>query len=201
MIDGSQERDHWWSKAELADVIVFDLDGTLVNSDIANFLSYKAAAIHVLSHQVGGFNFDPGIRITRETLAKVIPGVCDEQIKRIVAQKESIYPQYLSRTILNAQLINIIERSKNKELILATDSHRSRADILLYHHGLTDKFTRNVYRDAEDPRDKYMRLIPELLKEEKSIVVFENDVNAIESAIACGIEIDRIINVCGRGDE
>jgi phosphoserine phosphatase len=39
MIDSSREREDWWTKAELADVIVFDLDGTLVDSDVANFLS------------------------------------------------------------------------------------------------------------------------------------------------------------------
>ncbi len=200
MIDGRRECEDWWSKSELADVIVFDLDGTLVESDVANCLSYKAAAMNVLSHRVK-INFDPGIRITRETLAKMIPGVCSEQITKIVAEKERIYPHYLSRTILNMQLVDIIERSKNKELILATNGRRSRADMLLYHHRLTDTFARRIYRDSEDLRNKYMRLMPELLKKAKSIVVFENDENDIESAIACGIGVDQIINVCRRVHE
>ena len=200
MIDGSRECEDWWSKAELADIIVFDLDGTLIDSDLANFLSYKAAAMHVLSCQVK-MNFDPDIRITREKLAKIIPGICDIQLARIVAQKERMYPQYLSKTTVNMQLVDIIERSKRKELILATNGRRSRADMLLDHHGLTDKFVGKIYWDAEDQRDKYMRLGPGTLKEDRSIVVFENDTNDIKSAIACGIRADQIINVCGTGDE
>jgi hypothetical protein len=70
---------------------------------------------------------------------------------------------------------------------------------LLDHHGLADKFVRKVYREAEDPRDKYMRLMPEISNEDKSILIFENDANDIESAISCGIGADRIINVQEEG--
>jgi beta-phosphoglucomutase-like phosphatase (HAD superfamily) len=189
------------SKAELADVLVFDLDGTLVDSDVANFLSYKAAALHVLSSQMNNLEFDPDIRMTREILAKCIPNANNEQIAQIVAGKEIVYKQYLPRTILNVLLADIIERSRNKEMILATNSRKSRADMLLAHHKISDKFTLKVYRESEDPRDKYTRLIPRLLKENRSIAIFENDAKAIESAIACGIGANRVINVRGWCDE
>lgn len=66
MIDISREHEDWWAITKLADVIVFDLDGTLVDSDAANFLSYKAAASCILSSQMRNIEFDPGIRMTRE---------------------------------------------------------------------------------------------------------------------------------------
>jgi len=201
MIDISRVHEAWWAMAELADVIVFDLDGTLVNTDVANFLSYKAAASYVLSSQMSNIEFDPGTRMTREVLAKFIPNASKEQIARIVAEKELVYRQYLPRTILNVLLADIIEQSRGKEIILATNSRKSRADMLLAYHGLSDKFFRKVYKDSVDTRDKYARLIPVLLKENGSITVFENDANAIESAIACGIGANRIVNVCGWSDE
>lgn len=67
--------------------------------------------------------------------------------------------------------------------------------MLLSHHGLIEKFSRKIYWGAEDQRDKYARLMTKLPKEKISILVFENDDNAIESAIACGIGIDQIIDV------
>ena len=41
MVDMGQAREEWLVKAGLAEVIVFDLDGTLVDSDYANFLAMK----------------------------------------------------------------------------------------------------------------------------------------------------------------
>jgi hypothetical protein len=145
--------------------------------------------------------FDPNIRMTREVLEKFIPDASNEQIARIVAEKELVYKQYLPRTILNVLLADIIERSRDKEMILATNSRKSRADILLDYHGFSGKFSRKVYRDSEDTRGKYARLIPELLKENRLIAVFENDAIGIEPAIACGIGANRIVNVCRWSDE
>ena len=140
MVDESQVREDWLTKAKLADVIVFDLDGTLVDSDLANFLSYKDAAMRVLSRKL---NMDTAqsVRITREILEKIIPNITDKQIINIALEKERIYPEYLSKTSTNPQLIEIIERSMGKDVVLATDSRRCRADMLLNHHGITEKFS------------------------------------------------------------
>lgn len=194
MVDGSQAREDWLAKAELADVIVFDLDGTLVDSDLANFLSYKDAVMRVLSRQVNMDTFQSA-RITREILAEIIPNITDEQLIKIALQKERIYPKYLSKTNINPQLIEIIDQSGGKDVVLATDSRRYRADMLLNHHGLTEKFSRKIYRNTEDKRNKYVRLMSEIPKEKMSIMVFENDEHAIDLAIACGISIDQIIDV------
>ena len=130
MIDKNRESKDWQAKAKLADIIVFDLDGTLVDSDTANTFSYKAAAMHVLSCQADELDSNQPTRMTRETLIKTIPKINDEQLSRIIYRKERIYHKYLSKTILNVQLSNIIEHSRRKELILATNSHRARAEML-----------------------------------------------------------------------
>ena len=142
-------------------------------------------------------NFDPEVRMTREILERIIPYRCRQKISEIVEQKESIYHHYLSETILNNNLIEIIDRSKGKEIILATSCRKHRADMLLDYYDLADKFTSKIYGDVNVPRDKYTKLIPEIMKENKSILIFENDESAIESAISCGISEDCIINVCG----
>lgn len=194
MIEEKQKSEYWWSKSKLADVIVFDLDGTLIDSDNANLWSYEAAIRKVMSRKVQ-INLVPGIRITRQILLELIPGIGIKQINEIVAQKEIIYPQYLSRTIVNPSLIDIIENSKNKKIILATNSRRSRAELLLNYHGLAGKFHKKFYMDLNDSIGKYARIIPEIKKEGDSILLFENDVGDIESAITCGLKLEQIINV------
>jgi beta-phosphoglucomutase len=194
MIDRGQAPEEWLVKAGLAEVIVFDLDGTLVDSDYANFLAYEDAVIHVLSKHIE-LDFSHSIRITRESLKEFIPNITDKQLEDIASYKERIYHKYLSKTKANSQLIQIIARSQGKEVVLATNSRRCRAELLLNHHGLIGKFSRKIFRGDEDQRDKYARLMADIPKERTPILIFENDGNAIELAIACGIGIDQIIDV------
>ena len=77
MVDRGQAHEEWLVKAELAEVIVFDLDGTLVDSDYANFLAYEDAVMHVLSKHIE-LDFAQGIRITREALKELISNITDK---------------------------------------------------------------------------------------------------------------------------
>ena len=196
MVDMGQAREEWLVKAGLAEVIVFDLDGTLVDSDYANFLAYEDAVTHILSKHIK-LDFSQSIRITRESLKELIPNITDKQLNDISSYKERIYYKYLSKTKVNSKLIQIIAQFQGKEFVLATDSRRCRAELLLNHHGLIGKFSRKIFRDDEDQRDKYARLMSEIPKERTTILVFENDGDSIELAIACGIGRDQIIDVRG----
>lgn len=196
MVDMGQAREEWLVKAGLAEVIVFDLDGTLVDSDYANFLAYEDAVTHILSKHIK-LDFSQSIRITRESLKELIPNITDKQLNDISSYKERIYYKYLSKTKVNSKLIQIIAQFQGKEFVLATDSRRCRAELLLNHHGLIGKFSRKIFRDDEDQRDKYARLMSKIPKERTPILVFENDGDSIELAIACGIGRDQIIDVRG----
>lgn len=194
MVDGNQAREEWLTKAERAEVIVFDLDGTLVDSDHANFLAYKDAVMCVLSKKIE-MDFTQGTRITREVLKELIPDITKKQIEDISSLKERIYHKYISETKVNLQLIEILKHSQGKEIVLATNSRRCRAEMLLNHHGLIEKFSRKIYRDAVYQRDKYVRLMTAMPKGRMPILVFENDDKDIESAISCGIGVNQIIDV------
>ncbi len=186
--------EHWWSKAEAADVLVFDLDGTLINSNLANFLSYDAAVSQVLSVE-SQMIFDSSNRTTRETIKKAFPSISSDELTQVVSEKERLYSNFLSKTVLNVQVTTIIERSIGKEIILATNSRKNRADMLLAHHGISKMFTNKIFREDIDPKGKYQRLLTKMWCNNKSIVVFEDDLLDIGSAIVAGINSSFIINV------
>ena len=155
MVGGNQAREEWLAKADRAEVIVFDLDGTLVDSDHANFLAgaYKDAVMCVLSTKIK-MDLIQGTRITREVLKLIIPEITEKQIEDIFSLKERIYHKYISETNFNPQLIEIIAHSQGKEVVWATNSRRCRSEMLL---NLIDKFSRKIYRGAAYQRDKYLQ--------------------------------------------
>ena len=85
-------------------MLVFDLDGILINSDLANFLSYEAAVSKVLSVR-SQMTFDPNNRTTRETIKKEFPAICNDKLTQVVAEKERLYCKFLSKTVLNVQVL------------------------------------------------------------------------------------------------
>lgn len=194
MAEGKEVVEYWWSKAEAADVLVFDLDGTLINSDLANFLSYDAAISQVLSIR-SQMAFDPNNRTTRETIKKQFPAICSDKLYQVVAEKERLYCNYLPQTVLNLQIISILERSIGKEIILVTNSRKKRADMLLKYHGIAKRFTHILYREDAVILNKYQLLLSKICGNNKSIVVFEDDVFDISRAIAAGINSNFIIKV------
>jgi beta-phosphoglucomutase len=186
--------ENWWSKARYADALVFDLDGTLVNTDLANFLSYEAAISKIFSGKLK-ITFNPIRMTTRETIKNEFPELTIENINKIVMEKELIFHKYLTKTVLNSDVASILERSNEKINILATNSRKNRAEMLLKHHGLTNKFSHVLCRDSASQSEKYVDLRKFMLGKIKSAIIFEDDYEEIKRAISAGIHPDLIINV------
>ena len=108
---------------------IFDLDNTLIYSDTANNLAYKDAVRNVVN---GDLQIDGG-RITRGDIAARFPKLSVAQLSKIIATKESLYPQYFDRTLLNPALLSILKQlaANQKRTILLTYGGKSRALQLL----------------------------------------------------------------------
>ncbi|QAR32264.1 hypothetical protein EP073_02280 [Geovibrio thiophilus] len=174
--------------------LFFDLDGTLVDTDYANFLSYSEAIKQVLGINV---DYNPNVRFTREIVKKIIPNITDKTYEKVVKQKNSFYKKNLSMTKINDSIVKILKQySETNKTVLITNCHAERAIITLDYHGLSNFFYHKIFR--QEPLgniSKYKNALDLLRIPAKCVFAFENDKTEIEAAVAVGIPRCQILCV------
>ena len=179
-------------------VLLFDMDGTLVDTDFANFLSYKNAiqSVVVLEKEI---QYNPNERFNRTSLKTIVPNLTETEYENIIQQKEANYNEHLSQTKLNKSVVDIlIQYSKTNKTVLVTNCREDRALMTLNYHNLTYKFTNLFFRQTsvnENRINKYKNAITSLSLPAQKIVVFENEKQEIEDAILSGISINNILTI------
>ncbi|MBQ6755142.1 MAG: HAD hydrolase-like protein [Bacteroidales bacterium] len=126
-------------------IFVFDLDGTLVNTDSANFYAYQEAI-----REYKGINISVSQnRFTRSDLEILFPNIRQTELKKIIELKEECFKYYLKYTTPNTYFIEKLqELSHNKqECILLTSAHRRRAVELLEYYNLKIYFTKMYFHE------------------------------------------------------
>lgn len=184
----------WLDKVDTAEAIVFDLDGTLIQTDAANLLAYEAAISHCLD-QCPKAPLDVTKRVTREVLQEWLPTATHTEIQDVVEYKEKIYRRFLFTTKINQPMLRLLKLAQGKEVVLATNCRRARAEIVLSHHGLCEKFTRKYFFENNNNRNKYKEILSDLDMDSDRIVMFDNDPNSVVAAIAAGARPDSIFLV------
>lgn len=177
-------------------VLFFDMDGTLVDTDFANFLSFKNAIKSVFGHDAD-IQYNPNERFNRTILKKKFPNLEDTEYKNIIRQKELNYSENLSYTKIISFTNDILTNySKTNTTVLVTNCREERAIMILKYHNLTEKFTHIFFRksiDKEFYTNKFDKALTSLKLAPKSVIVFENEMIEIEDAIKAGIPIENII--------
>ncbi|MDR1913655.1 MAG: HAD hydrolase-like protein [Clostridiales bacterium] len=177
---------------------MFDLDGTLVDTNYASYLAYKKAMKEVLLCDINYTCVRNG-RFTRETFRRMFPSVTAIDEKNIVKLKNQYYSKYLSSTSLNTTLFELIMATYNsKEIILVTNSHEERAMITLQYHNLNRYFSKVLTKENYGGYNKYLYAVNYLQVDTASTVVFENEKAEIDAAIRTGIPNDNIIKITNK---
>jgi len=180
------------------DVLFFDMDGTLVDTDFANFLSYKKAIQSFIQTDIK-IKFNPNERFNRASLKIALPNLTKLEYEKIIQKKEENYKEHLSETKLNKSVVDIlIKYSKTNKTVLVTNCRKNRALMTLDYHNLSDKFDNIFFRNISDNGNrinKYKNAISNLSLTAQTIIVFENERPEIEDAILAGILTKNILSI------
>ena len=172
---------------------IFDLDNTLIYSDAANNLAYKEAVRNVVN---GDLRIDGG-RITRGDIAARFPKLSVAQLSKIIAAKESLYPQYFDRTLLNPALLSILKQlaANQKRTILLTYGGKNRALQLLEYYGIGKYFSEKYFKEDFSTMSKYKFATDVLELNSRKIVLFENETEGQREAVSDGFSVHNIIKI------
>lgn len=194
----NQKKQDIVSKINTDTILFFDLDGTLVDTDFANFLSYKKALQSVI-HTDKDIQYNPKERFNRSSLKRIVPDLTETDYEKIIIQKEENYKENLSQTKLNKSVADILmEYSKTNKTVLVTNCRKDRALMTLNYHNLTDNFNYIFFRQNPDNNNrinKYKNAIISLSISAQKVIVFENEKPEIEDAIFAGVSINNILSL------
>ncbi len=179
-------------KSKLA---LFDLDGTLFNTNKVNYLSYKQA-LNEIEYDVEYEYFakECNGKLYKEFLPRITGNNNEELLKQLHKRKKELYSNNLKHAIINEHLFNIAKALKKEYIlvVVTTASKKNTFDILDYYKKtklfdliLTHEDVTNVKPDPEGflKAMEYFNIMP------KDTIIFEDSVSGIEAAIKSGANV------------
>ena len=175
--------------------LIFDLDGTLVDTDVANFLAYKEA-IQVVKKMDLTLLHRGNNRFTRQKLGSIFQNLSTSEYERIVRIKNNTYHKFLPETKVIISVSDIIHKyAQTHRLILATNSHKHKAELILDYHELSTTFDHKFYKeDYGNTINKYDHVLKMLNIRPEDVFIFEDDKEEIKQAKLAGVSKTNIFS-------
>lgn len=124
----------------LVEKYVFDLDNTLIYTDLLNNESYNYAL--KLSNLKSINNYQ---RITQDVVFSEYPYLKETQKKKIIELKQAYFINNLNRTTPNTLLLGFLKKQKPERCILWTSANKSRVVAILGHYNISRCFKSIVF--------------------------------------------------------
>lgn len=178
-------------------ILFFDMDGTLVDTNLANFSAYKKALDSVLQTDTN-LVYKPEIRFNRSVLRANFPHLTNKELEKVIQVKESLYDEFLNVTTLIDENVEVLLKySKSNQTYLVTNCRKDRALKTLNHFGLIDKLTNVFYRMFDDNKkvNKFENALSILGVPPNIVIAFENEETEKLDAIQAGIPCENIYDL------
>lgn len=174
------------------DIVFFDMDGTLIDTDACNTKAYKMAIASVLGESFAQL-FDIS-RIERKVLRERLSWISEKQLADIIALKEKFYTQFIDEIRIIPSTMEILNRfGETHKVVLVTNARRGRTMQTLRHLHLENSFDAIVTKDDCNGTDKFTTAISILGLNPNKVWVFENEEVQAMTAVSAGININHII--------
>jgi HAD superfamily hydrolase (TIGR01509 family) len=174
--------------------LLFDLDGTLVDTREANYLAYRdafAESGHDLTREAFATTWG---RDSRDFIPDLLPGVEAAAVDRIRSAKSRLYAEQVHRTSGNAALIDFLRMvAPTHRTALVSTAKSDNGRHILETHGLTPLFDvviwgDDVARSKPDP-EGYLRALELLGADPAHSLAFEDSETGRAAAFAAGLPV------------
>lgn len=173
-------------------VLLFDLDGTLLDTDMANNCAYEYA-LRKITGQSNYSALSDLRRITRKDVA-AINGIDAETLETIISVKQNDYGFLLSHGGVTPFITEYILKRhyQRNSCYLVTSADKERARELIEYYQLQSYFKDIIHTDSND---KYNDIAAKIGVNVSQIILLENEENAITNALHNGIWRTHIVIV------
>lgn len=174
-------------------IAIFDMDGTLADTDAANSAAYSVALARVGVRNIFGLVGRVTADVVRAAMGDGTSVVLDD----IVKMKVEAYCGELWRASLGPACEDfrcvLLNRSIFDKVVLLSDSSERRVVETLNHFGWKNLFDEIVCNAGKG--DKYANYFRDFDSDSAACVVWENEEGQILSAIAAGVKMENIRKV------
>ena len=177
--------------------LFFDLDGTLCDTDEANYVAYSKA-LGEMGYTITPEEFSTTVGLRADVfIPRLAAGISETAVKQVMSRKSEIYVDTLHMVRPNKELISFLSLMKPLHtVVLVTTAKQVNAQNVLKAVGLDKLFDHMVFGDQVDrPKpdpEAYLRALALAGLKSDQAIAFEDSEAGMEAATAAGIKVLKV---------